>query len=153
MSNYKYNANMTKFEFERRGTMAFANIKATFHCELEKVWNVVTSLEKYSWRSDISKIEVVEAGRKFVEYTKDGYATSFTITLFEPMKRYEFDIDNKNIHGHWIGLFSYDNQETTIEFTEDVYAKKLILKPFAHTYLKKQQAKYVADLKKALFLL
>lgn len=57
---------MTKFEFERRGTMAFANIKAVLHCELEKVWNVVTSLENYSWRSDISKIEVVEAGRKFV---------------------------------------------------------------------------------------
>lgn len=85
--------------------------------------NVVTSLENYSWRSDISKIEVVKAGRKFVEYTKDGYATSFTITLFEPMKRYEFDIDNENINGHWIGLFSYDNQETAIDFTEDVTAK------------------------------
>lgn len=132
--------------------MAASNIKATFHCELEKVWDAVTSLEKYSWRSDLSKIEVLEAGKKFVEYTKDGYATIFTITLFEPMKRYEFDMDNENMHGHWVGLFAYSNGETAIDFTEEVTAKKLFLKPFAGAYLKKQQAAYVADLQRALFL-
>ena len=130
--------------------MAIANIKATFHCDLEKVWNTVTSLESYSWRSDLTKIEVLEAGKKFAEHTKDGYSTTFTITLFEPMKRYEFDMDNENMHGHWVGLFSYGNEETTIDFTEDVTAKKLLLKPFVGAYLKKQQAAYVADLKKAL---
>ena len=66
------------------------------------------------------------------------------------MKRYEFDMDNKNIHGHWVGLFSYVNEETIIDFTEDVTAKKLMLKPFVGAYLKKQQAIYLADLKKAL---
>jgi len=130
--------------------MASANIKATFHCDLEKVWNIITSLENYSWRSDLSKIEVLESKRKFVEYTKDGYATTFTITLLEPMKKYEFDMDNENMHGHWVGIFSNDNRETIIDFTENVTAKKLVLKPFVGIYLKKQQATYVADLKKAL---
>ena len=131
--------------------MAIANIKASFNCDLEKVWNTVTSLEDYPWRSDLSKIEVIEDGKKFVEYTIDGYSTVFTITFFEPMKRYEFDMDNENMHGHWIGIFSYDNGETTIDFTEDVTAIKMFLKPFVKSHLKKQQSAYVADLKKALF--
>lgn len=131
--------------------MAISNIKAVLQCDLEKVWNTVTDLDNYSWRSDLIKIKVLEAENKFVEYTTDGYATVFTVTLFEPMKRYEFDMDNENMHGHWIGIFSYDNGETTIDFTEDVTAKKVLLKPFVRTYLKKQQAVYVADLKKALF--
>lgn len=131
--------------------MARANIKASFNCDLEKVWNMVTSLENYSWRSDLSKIEVLEDGKKFVEYTTDGYSTVFTVTLFEPLKRYGFDMDNENMHGHWVGLFSYGNGETTIDFTEDVTAKKVLLKPFVRTYLKKQQSAYVTDLKKALF--
>lgn len=39
--------------------MAVTTIKAVFQCDVQKVWNVVTSLENYSWRSDLSKIEVV----------------------------------------------------------------------------------------------
>lgn len=36
------------------------------------------------------------------------------------------------------------------EITEEVYAKKAIMKPFVGMYLKKQQASYLADLKKVL---
>ena len=132
--------------------MAIANIKAVFPCELEKVWGFVTSLENYSWRSDLSKIDVLASGTRFVEHTKDGNATAFTVTLFDPMKRYEFDMDNENMHGKWSGLFSYNNGNTIIDFTENVTAKKLVLKPFVGIYLKKQQAAYIADLKKALCL-
>ncbi len=56
----------------------------------------------------LSKIEALTIGKKFVEHTEDEYATTFTITLFELMKRYEFDMDNENMHSHWVGLFSYD---------------------------------------------
>ena len=59
-------------------------------------------------------------------------------------------MDNENMHGHWVGLFSCGNGETTIDFTENVTVKKLFLKPFVGAYLKKQQAAYVDDLKKAL---
>lgn len=130
--------------------MATANMTATLNCDLEKVWNIVTSLEDYSWRSDISRIEVLKAGKKFVEYTKGGHATTFTITVFEPMQKYEFDMDNENIHGHWIGLFSNCNGNTVIDFTENVTVKKLVMKLFSGIYLKKQQAVYLKYLKKAL---
>lgn len=130
--------------------MAISNFKATFDCELDTVWNLVTSLDDFLWRSDLKKIEVLETGKKFIEHTKDGYATSFTITAFEPMKRYAFDMENENMRGHWVGLFSHDCEKTIIDFTEDVRSKKFVMKPFVGIYLRKQQATYMADLKRAL---
>lgn len=129
--------------------MAISNVKAVFDCEVEKVWDVVTSLENYSWRSDLSRIEILNE-KQFVEYTKEGYATTFTVTARETCKRWEFDMLNDNMEGHWSGIFTSKNGRTEIDFTEDVTAKKVIMKPFVKAYLKKQQALYVADLEKAL---
>lgn len=129
--------------------MAISNMKVTFQCDIQKVWNIVTSLENYSWRSDLDRIEVINKN-KFVEYTKEGYATTFTITNTEPCSRWEFDMDNANMSGHWIGVFTYENGKTTIDFTENVTAKKLLMKPFVGAYLKKQQSVYATDLEKAL---
>ncbi len=130
--------------------MAITNVKVTLNEDIKTVWEIVTSLENYAWRSDLSKIEVLEAGKKFIEYTKEGYVTTFTITAFEPMTRYEFHMDNKNMCGHWTGLFSKIDNKTEINFTENITPKKWIMKPFVGVYLKKQQATYISDLRKAL---
>lgn len=130
--------------------MAISNIQDLLPYDLEKVWNVVTSLDHHKWRSDLSSIEIIEQGKRFVEYTKEGYATEFTITTLIPMSRYEFDMDNDNIQGHWVGIFSKEKGGCRINFTENVNTKKVIMKPFVKAYLKKQQATYLADLKKAL---
>ena len=129
--------------------MAISNIKVVFNGDLQTVWDVVTSLENYQWRSDLSHIEVVSENQ-FIEYTKDGYATTFTITNTVPLERWEFDMENSNMVGHWTGIFKGKGGKTEIEFTEDVTAKKLIMKPFVKGYLKKQQEQYVSDLCKAL---
>lgn len=130
--------------------MAISIVKAEFPCGIEKVWDVVSSLEHYAWRSDLSRIEVVEPGRKFIEYTNDGFSTTFTITVFEPFERYEFDMENDNMSGHWSGVFSFKDGVTSVVFTEDVTAKKWIMRPFVGGYLKKMQSAYVADLKREL---
>lgn len=129
--------------------MAISNIKALFQSNVETVWNVVTSLEKYQWRSDLSKIEILNE-KQFVEYTKDGFTTTFTITVSEPYRRWEFDMENDNIKGHWAGIFIEKGDCTEIDFTENIAAKKLIMKPFVKAFLKKQQKLYVSDLKKEL---
>lgn len=129
--------------------MPVVNEKVNFKDSVEKVWNIVTSLTDYTWRSDLSNIEVVNE-KQFIEYTKNGYATTFTITRTEPFKRWEFDIENDNMKGHWTGLFSEKNGWTEVDFTEEVEAKKLFMKPFVRGYLKKQQEKYIADLMKAM---
>ena len=129
--------------------MAVSKIQAVFHSDIENVWNIVTSLENYKWRSDLSRIEIINE-KQFIEYTKDGYATTFKITVQEPYKCWEFDMENSNMKGHWTGIFSRADGQTVIDFTEDVTAKKLIMKPFVKAYLKKQQKQYISDLRKAL---
>ena len=129
--------------------MAISNIKAAFQQDIQKVWETVTSLEDYAWRSDLCKIEILNE-KQFVEYTKEGYATTFTITVVEPCKCWEFDMENDNMKGHWTGVFTRKGKQTEIDFTENVVAKKLFMKPFVKSFLKKQQALYVSDLIKAL---
>ena len=130
--------------------MAVSNIKALITGELQKVWELVLDIENYgAWRSDLSKTEVI-SDKKFIEYTKDGYPTTFTVTLVEPYRRWEFDMENSNMTGHWTGIFTAKGDETEIDFTERVEAKKWLLKPFVKLYLKKQQAQFVADIRKAL---
>ena len=128
--------------------MAVSNIKALIPGELQKVWELVLDIENYgTWRSDLSKTEVI-SDKQFIEYTKDGYPTTFTVTLVEPYKRWEFDMENSNMKGHWTGVFTARGDETEIYFTEQVEAKKLFMKPFLKSYLKKQQAQFVADMMK-----
>ncbi len=128
-----------------------SRIRAEFKSDIKDVWAKVTSLKDYEWRSDLSRIEVL-SDKDFVEYTGDGYSTAFKTTVFIPYSRWEFDMENDNMKGHWTGVFSFEDGITTIEFTESVTAKKLFMKPFVRGYLRKQQEKYVSDLEKALII-
>ncbi|MET0018349.1 SRPBCC family protein [Oscillibacter sp.] len=130
--------------------MKKATVIARFHSSIEAVWNIVTDNTAFGWRSDIVKIEVSDDGNRFTEFTKDGLKTEFTIALKKPYERYEFDMKNKNMDGHWIGLFSRDDSGTKIEFTEEVEVANPIMNLFVKAYLKKQQATYITDLRKAM---
>ena len=128
--------------------MTTSNIKALIPGELRKVWELVLDIENYgAWRSDLSKTEVI-SDKQFIEYTKDGYPTTFTVTLVEPYRRWEFDMENNNMKGHWIGIFTDKGNRTEIDFTEQVEAKKWFMKPFVKSYLRKQQAQFVEDMMK-----
>ena len=129
--------------------MAVSNMKVTFPCDIKKAWEIVTSLDKYEWRNDLSKIEIMN-DKQFIEYTKNGYATTFTITATDPYRRWEFDMENDNMKGHWIGVFTPKGIQTEVDFTEKVTAKKFFMKPFVKGYLKKQQAQYITDLRAVL---
>lgn len=130
--------------------MAVSTIKERIRRDIHTVWEAVLAVDHYgAWRSDLKKAEVINE-KQFVEYAKNEYATTFTVTAIEPYKRWEFDMENSSMKGHWIGLFSSKGNDTEIEFTEHVTPKKWFMKPFVKSYLKKQQAQFVLDLKKAL---
>lgn len=129
--------------------MVVSNIKAWLPRNIQTVWDVVTSMENVSWRSDLDSVEVISKDC-FIERVKGGYATMFMVTAKDPCKRWEFDMENDNMKGHWTGVFTERDGQTEIDFTEEVFAKKLIMRPFVKAYLKRQQALYLADLKKAL---
>lgn len=129
--------------------MPISTIKAVFPREVKRVWETVTDLKEYFWRSDLERIEIIDETH-FIEHSRDGAKTSFKVTANEYCSRWEFDLENANIKGHWTGIFTENGGKTTIEFTEDVTAKKFFMKPFVKGFLKKQQALYIEDLKKAL---
>lgn len=127
-----------------------ATMTITLDHPVADVFSIVSSLTDYAWRSDLNRIEIMESANVFKEYTKDGFCTTFTITMFKQNERYEFDIENKNMSGHWIGTFASNGQQTIFTCTEMIDVKKIIMKPLIKSYLKKQQTTYLNDLIKAL---
>ena len=129
--------------------MAVSSISAVLPASVDRVWSVVTDLTDCAWRSDLREIRVL-SGRRFVEYTTEGYPTTFTVTEELPCRLWAFDMENDRMQGHWTGVFTPRGDETEITFTEEVRAKAVWLRPFVRRYLRKQQARYVADLRRAL---
>ena len=130
--------------------MIKSNIKKEFNCDIEKLWDTITDNTKYSWRSDLSKIEITD-DRHFIEYTKSNYPTYFTITSKVNLKEYKFDIENTNMKGKWTGIFKkLDNGKVLLDFTEEIETNNFIMKLLAKPYLKSQQKRYMNDLKNEL---
>ncbi len=129
--------------------MAYSNIKVSLSADIQDVWEFVTNLNQQLWRRDVAAVEILDE-KTFIEHTPEGYQTTFTITVKDPFQRYEFDMENTNMKGHWVGVFTYHDGITTLDFTENVEAKKILMKPFVKGYLKKQQTNYINDLKDIL---
>ena len=129
--------------------MAVANIKVTLNCPIEKVWDKVTDLRDFGWRSDIKDIKIID-DKNFVEITKDGIETNFKVIECTKHQCWSFEIENANIKGTWIGKFYSNGDKTTLDFTENIISKKIIFKPFVGLYLRNQQKLYFKDLKEAL---
>lgn len=122
---------------------------AQIPCDIETVWKIVTDNRNYAWRSDLSKIEIIDE-KHFDEYTKSGFVTNFCITEREPYHIYRFDMVNQNMSGQWTGIFESCKSGTQITFTEEVQVKNPIMNLFVSGYLKKQQNTYIADLNRAV---
>ncbi len=130
--------------------MIQSNIKKQFSCDRNKLWDIITDNSNYEWRSDLSKIEIID-DTHFVEYTKNNFPTYFTITSKEKLKAYKFDLENTNLKGKWIGIFKeLPNGNIELDFTEEIEVNNFIMKIFAKSYLKSQQKRYMKDLERAL---
>ena len=126
--------------------MAISNIKVTLLCPVEIVWDTVTNLNNFSWRSDLKDVKIIDE-HNFIEISKNGIETYFRITECIKYRSWIFEIDNKNIKGFWLGKFYSKGNKTILDFTENVVSKKVIFKPFISFYLKRQQKIYFRDLK------
>ena len=130
--------------------MIQSNIKKQFSCDRNKLWDIITDNSNYVWRSDLSKIEIID-DTHFVEYTKNNFPTYFTITSKEKLKEYKFDLENTNLKGKWIGIFKeLPNGNIELDFTEEIEVNNFIMKLLAKSYLKSQQKRYMKDLEKEL---
>lgn len=126
--------------------MTTSNMKVTILCPIEIVWDTVTNLNDFSWRSDLKAVKIIDE-HNFIEISKNGIETYFRVTECIKYQSWAFEIENKNIRGTWVGKFYSKGDKTILEFTENIVSKKLIFKPFISLYLKRQQKIYFRDLK------
>ena len=111
------------------------------------VWEAVTQVDRYPrWRSDLAGVDLPQEGT-FVEHSREGIATRFTVTCADPCRRWEFSLENQRITGRWTGLFSPWEKGTQVTFTEAVSPKRWWMAPFLKGYLRRQQARFLADLR------
>ena len=130
--------------------MPTSKITVYFPCSVEQVWQVVTDLAHTAWRSDLARVEVLDEAH-FVEHTQNGYATNFTVTACEPLRRWAFTmVENGNMSGSWEGIFETAEGGTRLHCTETVNAKHWWMHPFVPSYLKRQQRLYLDDLRREL---
>lgn len=130
--------------------MIKSNIKKQFSCDKNKLWNIITDNSNYKWRTDLSKIEIIDE-KHFIEYTTNNFPTFFTITSKEKLKEYKFDLENTNLKGKWIGIFKeLSNGNIELDFTEEIEVNNFMMKLLAKSYLKSQQKRYMRDLEKEL---
>ena len=73
--------------------------QAFFKSGVSEVWNKATDLSDQLWRSDISRVDSFEQGKKFRETTKKGAVTEFEVILFEPVSRYACKMENEKFSG------------------------------------------------------
>ena len=129
--------------------MATSRVTVHFPCPVEQVWQTVTDLAHTAWRSDLSRVEVLDEAR-FAEHTKSGCTTNFTVAACEPPRFWAFTMENGNMSGSWEGLFEATEGGTRLTCTETVKAKRWWMRPFVPGYLKRQQKLYLDDLRKEL---
>lgn len=129
--------------------MPTSKITVQFPCPVERVWQTVTDLAHTTWRSDLKWVESLDEAH-FVEYTKSGYATNFTVTAYEPLRFWAFTMKNGNMSGAWEGIFEAAEGGTQLHCTETVTAKHWWMRPFVLGYLKRQQRLYLDDLRREL---
>lgn len=129
--------------------MATSKVTVYLPCPVEQVWQTVTNLAHAAWRSDLARVEVLDETH-FMEYTKSGYVTEFTITAFEPLRYWAFTMANGNMSGSWEGIFVAAENGSRLTCTETVNARRWWMRPFVPGYLKRQQKLYMHDLRKEL---
>jgi len=130
--------------------MVSSKIKKEFNCSVEKLWDVITDNTDYAWRSNLSKIEIID-DKHFVEYAKNNFPTYFTITTKLKYEEYCFDIENTKIKGKWTGLFrKLPNDHAELDFTEEITTSNPVMKLLVKSYLKSQQKRYMKDLAKKI---
>ena len=109
----------------------------------------MTDLAHTTWRSDLAGVVVLDETH-FVEHTKSGYATSFTVTDCKALRRWAFTMENGNMSGSWEGVFEAAEGGTRLTYTETVNAKRWWMRPVVPGYLKRQQKLFLDDLRREL---
>lgn len=130
--------------------MAAYATRTMLNCTVEKAWELVTTLEtQMDWREDLKKIEILDS-RQFIEHTRDGYTTHYTITKVEERQLWQRTLTNEDLVGHTSYTFVEKGNQTLFIMKENMSTSNLLFKIFVKNYLRSHQYNYIQSLKKAI---
>lgn len=117
----------------------------------QQVWQVVTDLMNWQWRSDLSSCEIVDE-RRFIEIPKKGKPIRFCTTRLEECRIWEFHMDSPSLTGIWKGTFEpTENGGCRVRFVENVcFRQRLVPNWVVKRFLTAYQARYFRDLRAEL---
>lgn len=125
----------------------------TFQSDIETIWNIITDVSDYAWRSDWRKVTGSEDPNQFTVYSKDGNHSEFTIICRKPYNHYEFTMENDVMTGRWVGnLSTLPEGGTRMDIHETIDMKNRYWGFLSHLFLnmKKTHQIYIRDLKEKL---
>lgn len=126
-----------------------AEKKVLLNADIVKIWDTITDNTDYAWRSDLTEIRV-ENELEFTEVDKSGIETEFEIIKKEPYQSYEFKLHNQNMKGRWRGVLEEKKDGTELSLNEELEVGSWFLGLFAGGYVKRQQNRYIKDLRKKI---
>ena len=130
--------------------MAAYGTRTMLNCTVEKAWELVTTLEtQMDWREDLKEIEILDS-RQFIEHTRDGYITHYTLVKVEERKLWQRTLTNEDMVGQTLYTFVEKGNQTLFTMKENMSTSKLLFKIFVKNYLRSHQYNYIQNLKKAI---
>ena len=124
--------------------------RAELPCPVERVWQVVTDLEQWEWRSDLGRLLAAPDGRTFVEYDWDDRPAYCRITAFAPCYWYALDVVSEETVGRWEAFFTRKGRGTKLELSIEVRGKNVVADLRVLAELRRRQRKYIEDLRMEL---
>lgn len=117
----------------------------------QQIWQVVTDLMHWQWRSDLSACKIVDEQR-FIEIPKNGQPIHFCTIRCEEPRIWEFQLNSPALTGTWRGTFTpKENGRSQVTFVEAVQLRhKLFPRWVAKRLLRAYQARYFRDLRAEL---
>lgn len=115
------------------------------------VWNGITNFQDYSWRSDLSDVEVGE--NFYVELHNSGNRTTYTVSEVREGEYYQLTIEHEQFTGTRSYTFSaLSEAETEVRIVDRIELKDTIteLFSFLSMNLKMGQKLFIRDLNRKL---
>lgn len=116
----------------------------------DKVANVfkkITDIKNVNWRSDLNVIKGID-DNNFIEYSKKGYPTFYTVLKSTRNKSYELEFTNNKVEGYIKYFLKKEEDKTNIIVTLDITFVNAKFKMIAKHKLKKEWNKFISDLSK-----
>lgn len=130
--------------------MSKYTISESFAARISDVWKLVTDVANYSWRSTISRCDLIDE-KHFIEYAKDGTKTQFYISDSEYLRFWACDFQNEKISGHFVADFTLSGNKSIVSLTTRMQAKtSRIFGAFNNIHFMQEQKRFFKDLKRTL---